>query len=334
MAVRIAVVGMGIGRAHLAALKNRVDNADIAAVCDIRRAAAEEQAAAYGTQAFDDVTEMLDAVKPEGVILATPPAVHAEHTVIAAERGIHVLVEKPMAPNVADCERMIQACAKANVTLMIAFKKRFFPCFRFIRDQVAESGAPLLWANVRFALGRVEKDWFWDEDNGGGPLLENVIHEFDILRFLMGEVTQTYAVGGNLFMPDRAPQIDAAGVVLTLANGGVASMGVGYGSEWPMAKEELALASEKLVFELQGAFDHTDALRYCHRDDPGNIKTPAFEPLGDGAAFAHQLRHFVDCIAGRADCESTGEDGLAAVRLALATKQSIREKRPLEVGST
>ena len=328
MPIRMAIVGTGIGRVHIRTLHEEVGDAQIVAVCDLNLAAAKEHAATCQARAFDDYVAMLDQVKPDGVVLATPPKIHAEHTVLAAERGVHVLCEKPMAPNVGDCERMIEACAKANVTLMIAFKKRFYSCYRFIREKVQETGAPLLWGCVRFALGRVEKDWFWQEDDGGGPLLENAIHEYDILRFLMGEIKQAYAAGGNLFMTDRAPQIDAAGAVLTLANGGVVSMGIGYGSEWNIAKEELALASSKLAFELQGPFDSPNSLRYVDRDDPQDIQTVE---LSSYNRFKPELEHFLECIAGRATCKATGQDGLAAVRVALAVKRSIREGTPVEV---
>lgn len=329
MSTKVAVVGMGIGKEHARVLSDVIEDAELAAICDINLPAAQEIASRHGSQAFGDYANMLDEVKPDGVALATPPKVHAEQTVLAAERGVHVFCEKPMAPSIADCDQMIEACAKAGVTLMIGFKKRFYPSYRLIRQRVEETGEPLLWANVRFALGRVEKDWFWAEDDGGGPLIENAIHEYDIIQFLMGKVQKVYASGGNLFMPHRAPQFDAAGVVLTFASGGVASLGMGYGSEWGFAREELALASAKVAFELQGPFDNPDSLRLVMRDDPGeiaNVDLPKLEHT-----FEPQLRHFLDCVSGEAKCESTGEAGRAALRVALAAKQSIRDGLPIEI---
>lgn len=331
MAVRVAVVGMGVGRVHVKALSTLKDEVEVAAVCDLNEEVAREAAAGCGAEVFGDYATMLDRARLDAVVLATPPAVHAEQAAMAAERGSHVLCEKPMAPSVADCERMIDACDKASVTLMIAFKKRFYPCYRAIKRKVDETGAPIQWANVRFALGRVEKDWFWDEANGGGPLLENAIHEYDILRFLMGEVQQAYAAGGNLFMPHRAPQLDTAAVCLSFAGGGVASMGIGYGSEWGFAREELALASSKLAIELQGPFDGPDSLRYVMRDDPASVLAEDLPAMAGVDAFVPQLCHFLACVRGEAECESTGRDGLAAVRIALAVKRSIRQGRIVSI---
>jgi len=331
MSASVAVAGLGIGKAHLAALHERMPDVRIAAVCDLNGKLAQEQAARFGTQAFEDYGQMLDRARPDGVILATPPKVHAGQTALAVERGVHVFCEKPMAPNAADCERMIESCARAGVALMIGFKKRFYPCYLFIRDRVRQSGNPLMWANVRFALGRVEKDWFWAEDNGGGPLLENAIHEYDILRFLMGDVKEVFAFGGNLFLKHRGPQIDAAAATLRFESGAVAGMGIGYGSEWGMAREELALASADLAIELQGPFDRPDSLRYVQRSSPAQIERPQLPALDATTPFELELRHFVACMQGKAKCESTGQDGLASVRIALAVKRSVREGRVVAV---
>ena len=331
MGLKIAVTGLGIGKAHVAALAEHVDRADVVAVCDVNRAHAEEVAGTCGAQAFDDFAAMLDQARPEAVVLATPPKFHAQQTALAAERGIHVLCEKPMAPNLADCEHMIRACADAGVTLQIGFKKRFYASYRRVRTLVQESGAPLLWANVRFALGRVEKDWFWDEENGGGPLLENAVHEYDILQFLMGEVRSAYAAGGNLFMGHRKPQLDAAGAVLTFASGGVASMGIGYGSEWGFTRELLALSSSALAIEMEGPFDRPFSLRYVWREKPGEVLTEDI-PVPE-QTFVPQLEHFVDCVQDGATCEAPGEAGLAAVNVALAVKKSIREGCVIDLDS-
>jgi len=331
MGVRIAVVGLGVGRVHVRTLAEQVQEADLVAVCDVNADVAKETSAACGAEAFTDYEALLERARPEAVVIATPPRFHAEQALLAAERGIHVFCEKPMAPTEPDCERMIEAAARHGVTLMIGFKKRFYPCYRFIREQVRDSGAPIRWATLRFALGRVEKDWFWDEADGGGPLVENAAHAFDLLRFLMGEVRELHAVGGNLFTPHRAPQIDAAGVLLTFADGAVAALGLGYGSEWPLAGEELALASAEMVFELGGRFDNPDSLRYARRDCPEEVCTAEVGPLEH--TFAPELQHFLDCVGGRAACEASGEDGLAALRIALAAKRSIREGRTIALES-
>ena len=87
-----------------------------------------------------------------------------------------------MAGSVGDCERMIAAADRAGITLMIAQKKRFHPFYAYLKAQTQGEWGPIKWAQVRFALGRVEKDWFWKEGDGGGPLVENAVHVFDLLN--------------------------------------------------------------------------------------------------------------------------------------------------------
>ena len=248
----------------------------------------------------------------------------------AAARGIHVLCEKPMAPSVGDCQRMIDACAAAGVTLMIALKKRFAPMYDRIRELLGDERP--LWACARFALGRVEKDWFWTEGDGGGPLLENSVHMVDILCGIMGDVVRVTAEGGTLFMAERAPVADAAAATLKFASGGVAALGIGYGCEWPMAKEEVLLATPTMVFELQGGFDRADQLRWCRRDDPNDVHTEVAEPPYQGG-FPEEIAHFVDCVANDKPPLADGVAGRESVRVCLAIKESIRTGRPVEVSA-
>jgi len=323
MSLRVCCVGLHAGVGHLREYKERND-VEVAGVCDLNEELARERAAEYGGNVYLDFEQMLDKEKPDAVSIATPPALHAPMTEMAAARGIHVLCEKPMAGTVADGERMIAAADKAGVKLMIAFKKRFCAPYQFIKEKLDSGLGPCLWACARYALGRVEKDWFWKEGDGGGPLVENSAHMLDMIRYLMGDVAEVRAAGGNLFMKHRAPQVDAAAVVLRFASGGVASLGLGYGCEWAMAREELVLSSAKVVFEVQGRFDRGDALRYVMRQDPGEPVTVPFGEDADLGGFRGEIAHFVECIRDDREPMVRGQDGLAALRLSLAIKEACR----------
>jgi len=329
MAVRVGIVGLGIGRRHVE-LFLRTPGAQVAAVCDVDKAALAEAAQKHGVMSYTSYSDMLDCEELDAVSLCTPPSLHAPMTEEAARRGLHVLCEKPMAPSVADCQRMIDACEAAGVGLMIALKKRFAPQYCLVRELcAAEAGQPL-WACARFALGRVDKDWFWSEDDGGGPLLENSVHMVDILRCLMGDVVRVSAEGGTLFLADRAPVADAAAATLRFASGGVAALGIGYGCEWSMAREEVLLATPKMVFELQGGFDRADELRYCFRDNPGVVHTKTAEAPYEGG-FPEEIAHFVSCVADDLPLLADGVAGRESVRVCLAIKESIRTGEPVEL---
>ena len=326
MAIRIGVVGLGVGRRHVE-LFGETQGAELAAVCDTSEAVLNDIAGKCGAKPYASYEAMLDGEELDAVSLCTPPKLHAPMTEAAAARGLHVLCEKPMAASVADCQRMIDACEAAGVTLMIALKKRFAPMYDRIGELCGDERP--LWACARFALGRVEKDWFWTEGDGGGPLLENSVHMVDILRGLMGDVVRVTAEGGTLFMAERAPVADAAAATLKFASGGVAALGIGYGCEWPMAKEEVLLATPTMVFELQGGFDRADQLRWCRRADPNDVHAEVAEPPYQGG-FPEEIAHFVDCVANDKPPLADGVAGRESVRVCLAIKESIRTGRPVE----
>ncbi|NQT51066.1 Gfo/Idh/MocA family oxidoreductase [bacterium] len=331
MPLRVAIVGLGIGKTHVQLFQDN-PAAELVAVCDVNEAAAREQADKAGARAYTSYEQMLEEAPLDAVSLCTPPKLHAPMTEQAAARGLHVLCEKPMAPTLADCQRMIDACQAAGVTLMIALKKRFASHYGFVKDQCdGEAGTPL-YACARFALGRVEHDWFWDDADGGGPILENSVHIVDILRYLMGNVVRVSAEGGNLFMKHRAPVADCAAVTLRFASGGIAALALGYGCEWSMAREEVLLATPKMVFELQGGFDRADQLRYTSRENPADVQQrPAEQPYGGG--FPEEIAHFIECATRGQAPRADGLAGREAVRICLAIKESIRTGKPVELGT-
>lgn len=325
--LRVAVIGLGIGKVHLREYKQN-PKTQIAAVVDILPEIAQQIAVQYETRAFTSIAEMLKNTAIDAASICTPPAVHAEQVEQLARVGVHLLVEKPMAPSLADCQRMIQAARQAGVKLMIGQKKRFYPLYTFLKEKFASEFGQPRWAAVKYALGRVDKGWFWDERDGGGPILENAIHQWDLLRFLFGEVETAYAEGGNLFRPDYPGQIDTAAVTLRFRSGAYATVACGYGSEWGFADERVSLTTPQVACEVSGPFDRPNLLRYIFRSDPKSVHEMTFENV-DG--FKEEIAEFVAAIEENREPKVTGEDAARSIALALAVKRSIREKRAIHL---
>jgi predicted dehydrogenase len=318
---------LGIGKVHARTLA-AMDDVELNAVADVRGDLAGQVAGECSCRAYGSGEELIAAEDLDLISICTNPASHLQLTEHAARRGVHVLVEKPMAPTLADCDGMIDACAKAGVKLMVAQKKRFEPAYRFVREQSAGEFGPARWATVKYALGRVDKEWFWDEDDGGGPLHENTIHMFDMLRFLMGEPDRVYAEGGNLFNPDYKRQIDVAAATIRFQDGGMAAVGAGQASEWGFATEHMALSHDNAVVEVNGKFDSPYNLRYVLKSDPGNIVERDF---GGFDPFAAELTHFADCVREDLAPAVPGEEARASVALCLAVKESVRTGKVVEL---
>jgi predicted dehydrogenase len=263
----------------------------------------------------------------DAVSLCTPPGGHAGQVEELARAGVHILAEKPMATTLADCQRMIQAARGVGIRLMIGQKKRFYPLYAFLKEKFDGDFGQPRWVSVKYALGRVDKAWFWDEADGGGPIQENAIHQWDLLRFFLGEPERVHAEGGNLFRPDVA-QIDTAVVTIRFRGGAVASVACGYGSEWGFADERVSFATPTAVCEVNGPFDRPNSLRYIRRHDPRNVQELHFEKM-DG--FREEIAEFVAAIEEGRDPLVTGEDAMKSIALALAVKRSIREGRSIEM---
>jgi len=323
--LRAAVIGLGIGRRHALVL-SRMEGVELTAVADLDERAARDMGRQLGVRSYGAGIDLVEAEELDFACLCTPPATHLELTRELARRGVHVFCEKPMAPTLAQCDAMIEACRAGGVRLMIGQKKRFHPAFRFVKEMSAGRFGPPRWAAVRYACGRVPKAWFWAEEDGGGPLLENAVHAMDILRFLMGEVERVHAEAGNLFNERWAGQLDAAAVTLRFRSGAVACVGCGQVYEWPFATESTALGHENAVVEIAGSFDNPERLRYVLRSEPDRVVSVE---QGQSDLFEAELRHFADCLRSGAQPLVSGEEARASVAVCLAVKESARSGRPV-----
>lgn len=326
--LRVGVIGLGIGVRHLQSYK-ALEGVEIAAIADVIEEAAKQRTQEFGGNAYADPVAMLKTERLDAVSLCTPPKSHNELTQAAAGVGTHVLCEKPMAPSVADCDAMVEACAHAGVKLMVAQKKRFHPLVKRVKALTESELGPVRWAVAKYALGKVPKDWFWSEEDGGGPLLENSIHTIDMLRHLMGEVVTVYAEGDNLFNPDREPQLDVATYTFRFDNGSIAAVGSGQASEWAFANEYFFLACGGGEIRFSGPFDQPVNWWLGRRNDPGNCEEEVV-PVDD--CFDAEIGHFLDCIRTGETPFVTGEDARNSVAVCLAVKESARSGKPVHLG--
>jgi len=330
--MRIGVIGLaGVGRNHLEVL-SRLPQYEIAAACDINGAVLAERTADMDLDRYTDAQEMMDNTALDAVSLCTPPKVHLPHTELAAERGIHVLCEKPMAPDTATCQRMIDACERAGVVLMIAHKKRYVSAIRRLKELADGPLGPIEVLMHRYPHPWMpEHEWFWAEDDGGGPLVENAVHAADTLRFLLGDVSRIYAEGDVFNARHHAPQLNVALYTARFASGAIAMVGAGMVSiPTPgMIFEDIYVACTHGIAEVSGPFDNPNKLTYAFRDDFRKMHTETF---GDDP-FVREFEHFDECVRTGASPLTSGYEGMKAVELCHAVKRSARSETPVTVGN-
>lgn len=206
--LRWGLVGCGdIARKRVApALR---DSGELIAVARSDFEQAESFAREFGARRwYRSIEELIADHEIDAVYLATPVHLHAPMTVTAAAAGKHVLVEKPMALNVAECERMIDACQTAGVRLGVAYYRRFYPVVRRVKELLAEGtvvGRPVIAQINAFEWFDPPLDhprrWLLDQSrSGGGPIFDFGCHRVEVLQHLFGSVRRVQSnLGAVLF---------------------------------------------------------------------------------------------------------------------------------------
>ena len=324
--LRAAVVGLGIGQAHVREYVER-DDVDVVALVDPVPAALDAAAKIADAPRFAEMEAMLNEAEPDIVSLATPPHVHLDQTAACVSAGAHVLVEKPLAVTAHHCRQFVELAERTDRVVMVAQKKRFLDPVRTLKERLdGPWGAPRA-ISVRYWLGFVDKDWFWQDDEGGGPLVENAVHAVDLLRFFAGEVRSVYARGGNLFMAHRAPTPDLACVTLEFTRGAVASLAIGYGSEWGFNDEQWALATDAVAVTLSGPFDRPCDLRWCPRRQGSPAEHQHFD---DVSGFREEIDAFIQAVRRNGPSPVPVADAARSIAVCLAIKQSLRTGQVVE----
>ncbi len=324
--MRIGIVGVaGIGQHHIRVLGS-MERYEVVALCDINETVLRERAEGHSVGCYTDAADMLDHERLDAVSLCTPPKAHLPHTRLATERGVHVLVEKPMAPDVAQCQAMIDVCSEHGVVLMVAQKKRFVRAYTRLREL---ADGPL--GRIEVAMHRYphpwmpETEWFWAEDDGGGPLVENAVHAADLLRFLLGDVDRVYAEGDVFHAEHHAPQLNVALYTARMKSGAIAQVGAGMVA-FPapgMMFEDLWVACEHGMAEVSGDFDNPTKLRWVLRAAPDEMHEESF--AGEDP-FVAEFTHFAECVETGATPIASGPECLKSVEMCLAVKRSARTR--------
>ncbi|MDA1165321.1 MAG: Gfo/Idh/MocA family oxidoreductase [Planctomycetota bacterium] len=226
MTVRWGIVGCGdVARKRVATAIQSDSNSELVAVCRRNK----EKLQQFGSEfhvpvATTSADELIQSPDIDAVYIATPVNLHRPQTIAAAEAGKHVLVEKPMAMSVSECDEMIAACLSANVRLGVAYYRPFYPVIRRMSDliEAGEIGRVLSVSATTctpFAINPGE-DGYWrvvPETGGGGALMDIGSHRLDLFLRMFGPVVDVKALCGTVAADYQAD--DVATLALRFASG-------------------------------------------------------------------------------------------------------------------
>lgn len=349
--LRIAVVGAGlIGMRHMQLIDaNPVTQ--LAAIVDPSAAAsvlAQQRSVPYFSNLPDYLAQLgqgAGTARPHGIILATPNAMHVDGALACLQAGIATLVEKPVADSLADAKRLMQAARDQSTPLLIGHHRRHSSILQQVR-QTLDSG--LLGPTVSLtgtALFYKPDHYFetgpWRRLAGGGPVLINLIHEIDSLRYLLGEVAQVQAMTSNAVRQFAVE--DSAVIGLRFASGALASFTLSDTAAAPRSWEQTSQENPDypsypnqdcyFISGTRGSIA-VPTMQLWHYDGAPSWWTPFVStqlqrPQRD--PMAQQLVHFCDVMRGLAVPQVTVTDAVCSLAVTLAVIDAARTGGTIEM---
>jgi predicted dehydrogenase len=228
--LRTALVGIGkVTDMHARAL-DHLKESRFTAVCGRSSDKTGNYAAKYGVKAYTDVAEMVSREKIDAVIICTPHPNHRDPTIAALEAGAHVLVEKPLASSLEDCDAMLEASRRFGKQIGVVCQRRWYlPAMRVKRAiDDGKIGEPVF-GTINMLGWRDEAYYESDpwrgtwKGEGGGVLVNQAPHQLDMLQWFMGEIEECYGIWSNLNHPYIEVE-DTANAILKFKNGAVANI--------------------------------------------------------------------------------------------------------------
>ena len=328
--LKIALVGCGVmGCSHGQNLQE-VEGAQLTVVCDTVEKLAREAADRFDVPFETDVDAAIGRDGLDGVIVATPPFLHEPLCVAAAEAGRHVFVEKPMAPTLGACDRMIESAQRAGIRLMVGHVLRYHPVHGRVKQMVDQGavGKPLFvqFQRVGGGFGGVwERPWRLKRAQSGGMLLEINAHEIDFMRYLCGEVKQVFAAGGNHAI-DGADYPDLAVVTMSFESGAVGVLHASQAYKTGDYRGRVDGTDGALHFDFGGK-DRGIQYRQAGSDDVFIAADDISVPNPVGA----ELSAWIASIRNGTDPPIGGADGRATVQIAEAAYDAIATGAPVRL---
>jgi predicted dehydrogenase len=347
---RIAVSGAGlIGRAHIDLLI-KCASCELVAITD-PAPAAQELAASLGVPLFGTLEALLRTVQPEGVIIATPNALHAAQATLCIDAGVPILLEKPITATVAEAEALVRRVDATSARVLVGHHRAHSPIMANAKAAIDAGRLGKVVSMMGSAQFFKPDAYFesgpWRREVGGGPILINLIHEIHSLRMLCGEIVVVQAMASNATRGFAVE--DTVAINFRFASGALGAFVLSDTAASPRSWEQTAQENQAystypdedcyVIAGTEGSL-HVPTMRlyrYGRIDDRSWWKPFERTQLADSRSapgadpLANQLEHFGAVVRGEVTSIVSARDGLQNLRVTEAIARAAAQGKTIEI---
>jgi len=313
MTLKTAVIGVGsMGKNH-ARIYWELPNADLVGVADFNKDTANTIANKYGTKAYYDYKVLLDEAKPDAVTLAVPTIYHRDIALEIIDRGIPLLIEKPIAFTIEEGQSIIDAARKKNVKLMIGHIERFNPAIITLKEHINQGKLGRI-----FQMDAHRQGPFPARIADVGVVVDLAVHDLDVMYYLFSEpVAEVYSTMGSIL---EKCEFEDHAEIMTKFNSGITGM---LEVNWltPYKRRELEITGTDGIISIDYIDQSIDVFGKFAQDVHINPEEP----------LKGEIKSFLSSIINDEEPEITGEDGIYALRVVLAAMKSARDHSPVKI---
>lgn len=329
--LNVGIIGAGrIGQVHAKSITYHIPQAKIVAISDIYYEGAEKVAESLGIpNAYEDYHDILNNPEIDAVLICSSTDTHADIAVEAAEAGKHIFCEKPVDLTVAKIKKVIAAAEKAGVKLQIGFNRRYDHNFAEIK-RLANDGKLGKLQTIKITSRDPEPPSIDYVKVSGGIFLDMTVHDFDMARFIGGEVEEVYANAAVTVDEaiGEAGDVDTALIALKFKNGAI---GVIDNCRRACYGYDQRLEVFGTGGQASTANDTPTNVSYINEKGNMTDKPLYFFLERYMQSFTDEMTEFINAVQNDEQTKTTVNDGLEALRLGLAAKLSVKEHRPVKL---
>jgi predicted dehydrogenase len=331
--MKTLIVGLGsIGRRHLRNLM-ALGEKEIVLLRTRKATLPDDELAGYPVET--DLPEALKKHKPEAVVVANPTSMHLDIAIPAAQAGCHILLEKPVSHSLERLDVLQRTAEKSGSRILVGFQFRYHPTLNKARELIRSNELGKL-LTVHAHWGEYLPQWHpWEDyrqsyaarrDLGGGVIV-TLTHPLDYLRYLIGDVESLWSFNGHI-SPLEIDVEDAAEIGLKFKAGAVGGVHVNYFQRPPVHRLEVVGTNGTLRWDNADGILHFYKLPASFGSFFDQLPAPVMETFSPPEGFERnqlfvaQMRHFIEIVRGEAEPVCSLQDGIQALRLAMAVYKS------------